>query len=456
MTDKFRLSRRSLMKAAVLSAAPAIAQSRAALPNFVFLISDDHSAPDLGCYGNRVIHTPNLDRMAAEGMRFTSAYVSTAQCSPNRSSILTGCSPHTTSTSRLHTPMPDWEPTFLEPLKERSYFVGAFRKVHQGASFDKRWNFYGPAKTPFAKFFDALPPGRPFYLHLGFTDPHRPYRPGAFSPAHDPARMQVPRFLPDTPEVRQDLAHYHDAIARMDAECGQVFGLLQERNLADNTLVIFTGDNGMPFPRAKATCYEAGVHVPLLAWWPGKIKAGAVAKELIAHVDLPVTWLEAAGLDKPGKMQGHSFLSLLLGKAYQARTEIFTERNWHDGFDPMRSIRTGRYKLIYNAWHNLGYRPIADVEASPSWQSYWAEGRAGRLTPEQMRLLELTRPMLELYDLQDDPLEYHDLATSPQHAHIREELKRRLSDWMHETYDFLPPLYRAHPARPGNLQPARL
>ena len=434
----------------------ALAQPSPQPPNFVFLISDDHSAADLGCYGNPGIRTPHLDRMAAEGLRFTRGFVTSPQCSPNRSSIFTGCTAHSTATSRLHTPMPDWEPTFIEPLKERGYFVGAFRKVHQGPRFDQRWNFYGKPDTPFEAFFDALPSGRPFFLHVGFTDPHRPYRKGAFSPPHDPARVRVPSFLPATPEVRADLADYCDEIARMDAECGRIFQLLNQWKLDSNTLVILTGDNGMPFPRAKGTCYDSGIHVPLLVWWPGRVRAGSVASELISHVDLPATWLDAAGIARPGKMQGRSFLGLLTGGRYQPRSDIFAERNWHNNFDPSRAVRTARHKLIFNAAPQAPYRPIGDLEASPSWKSMVEEYRAGRLTPQQARLFDPSRPMLELYDLERDPDEFHNLATSPEHAEVLENLKNRLSDWMHETYDFLPPLHDQYPAAKGRSRPGML
>lgn len=442
-----RLTRRALLESSL--AATAIAQpGPAAPPNFVFLISDDHSWSDLGCYGNPVIQTPNLDRMAREGMRFTHCFVSSPQCSPNRSSILTGCTPHTTATSRLHTPMPDWEPTFLEPLKERGFFAGAFGKVHQGKEFDKRWNFYAPGGEPFERFFDAAPRGRPFFLHAGFTDPHRPYAAGAFSPPHDPSRVRVPGFLPDTPAVRQDLAYYHDEIARMDAQCGRLFELLRQRGLDRNTLVIFTGDNGMPFPRAKGTCYDPGIRVPLLAWWPERIAAGEVREELIAHVDLPATWLDAAGIPRPRKMQGRSFLDLLLGRPYAARAEVFSERNWHDNFDPIRSVRTARHKLIFNAAPHFPYRPAWDLADSPSWSSILLEGRRGRLRPEHLRLLDPARPMIELYELERDPDELHNLATSPAHAEVRSDLIGRLSRWMHDTLDYLPP------ARPRPGEPA--
>ncbi|MBK5293409.1 MAG: sulfatase [Acidobacteriia bacterium] len=433
-------------------AAPLVAQAREAPPNIVFLISDDHSAPGLGCYGNSAIQTPHLDRMAREGMRFNKCFVTSPQCSPNRSSIFTGCAPHTTSTSRLHTPMPDWEPSFLEPLKEKGYFVGAYRKVHQGAAFDKRWNYYGSAKASFDEFFDKRPADQPFFLHVGFTDPHRPYADGAIAKPHDPAQVTVPAHLPDTAAVRKDLAHYYDEISRMDSECGRVFDILRRRNLDRNTLVVFTGDNGMPFPRAKGACYDPGLNVPLLAWWQGRIAAGTVKEDLIAHVDLPVTWLEAAGIAKPAKMQGRSFLNLARGSgAYAPRTEICAERNWHDNFDPIRAVRTHRHKLIFNAAPHFPYRPAWDLEGSPTWKSYLEEARKGLLSEQHMRLLDPSRPILELYDLQADPNEFHNLAASPAHASVLAGMKMRLSKWMHDTLDFLPP-GKTRPGEPGGRE----
>jgi N-sulfoglucosamine sulfohydrolase len=445
-----RFTRRDVLRSAAV-ASPAAAQPRTGLPNIVFLISDDHSVPDLGCYGNSAIRTPNLDRMAREGMRFQNAIVASPQCSPNRSAIFTGCSPHTTSTSRLHTPFPEWERTYIEGLQERGYFVGAFRKVHQGEEFDKRWNWYGGMEIDFERFFQAAPAGKPFFLHVGFTDPHRPYKSGAVSPPHDPAKVVAPKFLPDSPEVRADIAHYYDYISRMDAQCGQLFDQLRKRKLEKDTLVIFTGDNGMPFPRAKGTCYEPGIRVPLLAWWPGRISAGAVRNELISHVDLPATWLDAAGVEPPKKMQGRSFLNLLLGKEYKPNSAVFSERNWHDNFDPIRCVRTARYKLIFNAMPQLPYRPTQDLENSPSWQSYVELARRGKLSLVHRRLLDPSRPMLELYDLETDPDEFSNLAGDPKHAAVLEGLLGTLADWMHATRDYLPPAFprRGLPAGRG-------
>ncbi len=429
-------------------AAAAAQTASGAPPNIVFLISDDHTAADLGCYGNTHVRTPNLDRLAREGVRFANCFVASPQCSPNRSAILTGCAPHTTSTSRLHTPMPPWEPTFLEALKERGYFTGAFRKVHQGNPFNQRFDFYEAGKAaPFSAFFDRVPKGKPFFLHVGFTDPHRPYRPGAVTPPHDPAKVRLPRFLPDSPAIREDLVMYHDFIARMDAECGEVLRLLEERGLSGNTVVVFTGDNGMPFPGAKGTCYDPGIHVPLLVKWPGVTAAGAVRDELISHVDLAPTWVEMAGGTPAPKIQGRSFAALLRGGAYRKREAVFSERNWHDNFDPIRSVRTDRYKLIFNAAPHFPYRPAWDLEGSPTWKSYQDLGRAGKLAPHHLRLLQPARPVVEMYDLKSDPDEFNNVVDDPAHAAARADLLKRLSEWMHQTYDFLPPAF-AGPGEP--------
>lgn len=413
-----------------------------ALPNIVFLISDDHSVPDLGCYGNPHVRTPRLDRLASEGMRFTNAFVTSPQCSPNRSAIFTGCTPHTINTSRLHTPMPPWETTVLDLLQQRGYFTGIFRKHHQGQGFQQKLDFYGGNDAPFTAFVDKLPAGRPFFLQFGSTDPHRPYAAGAVTPAHDPQKVTVPPYLPDDPAVRKDLALYYDEIARFDTECGALLDLLRERGLLENTLVIVTGDNGLPFPRAKGTLYDPGIQVPMIAWWPGKIAPGAVRDELMSHVDLTPTWLEAAGIAPPAKMQGRSFLPLLRGQSYTPRQAIYCERNWHDTYDPMRCVRTANFKLIFNARPELGYRPSWDLEDSPSWAAIQRWARRGGLSQQQTRLLESSRPALEFYDLRNDRAEFDNAIDRNE---LQAEVLRHrdlLSQWMHETYDYLPPLAR--------------
>jgi N-sulfoglucosamine sulfohydrolase len=408
-------------------------------PNILFLISDDHSWTDLGCFGNKAVTSSNLDRLAARGVRFDNCYVTSPQCSPNRSGILTGQTPHATLTSRLHTPMPEWQETFLEPLKERGYFAGAFRKVHQGPQFDKRWDFYGTAKDPWEKFFATRPKDRPFFLHVGFTEPHRPYFAGGWKPPHDPGSVAVPPFLPDAPAVRADLAIYYDYIARMDAMCGELLALLDRENLTGNTLVMFTGDNGMAFPRAKGTLYDPGIRVPFMASWPGRIRPGGLRNELVSHADIAATLLEAAGARPLRRTEGRSFLPLLEGRAMEPRKEIFAERNWHDNFDPIRCVRTDRWKLILNAALHFPYRPALDIEESPSWKTFQQMAGRRAMKPEHLSLMAPNRPALELYDLQGDPNEFTNRAGLPETRDVQEDLTRRLSSWMEQTRDYLPP-----------------
>lgn len=449
-----RQALRGVAGAALTSAcaqAPVFAQS-SELPNIVFLISDDHSTPDLGCYGNSAIQTPHLDRLAAEGLRFDNGFVASPQCSPNRSAIFAGCTPHTIGTSRLHTPYPEWEESFVEGLRGAGYYTGAYRKVHQGDAFNERFDFYRPARVPFSEFFDKRPSGKPFFLHVGFTDPHRPYRKGAFSPPHDPAKVMVPDFLPDTPKVREDIALYYDEIARMDSECGEVLGLLDRHGLAENTLVVFMGDNGMPFPRAKGSLYDPGIKVPTLARWPGRIKQGSVTNALMSAIDLPITWLAMAGQEPTAKMTGKSLLPVFDDPEAPLREAVFAERNWHNTLDPSRSVRTQRHKLIFNGQPRFPYRPASDLERSLSWESYIEEkwkGSGSALEAHHWQLLEPTRPIIELYDLGSDPGEFHNRATDPELRDVRRDLEYNLSDWMHETYDFLPPLWKSYPAASG-------
>ena len=385
-------------------------------------------------------------------MRFDNGFVASPQCSPNRSAIFSGCSPHTIGTSRLHTPYPEWEASFVEGLREAGYYTGAYRKVHQGDPFNKRFDFYRPARVPFSEFFDKRPAGKPFFLHVGFTDPHRPYRKGVFSPPHDPAKVIVPDFLPDTPKVREDIALYYDAVARMDAECGDVLDLLERHGLAENTLVVFMGDNGMPFPRAKGSLYDPGIKAPTLARWPGRIKPGSVTNALMSAIDLPLTWLAMAGAKPTEKMRGESLLPVFNDPQAPLRDAVFAERNWHNTLDPSRSVRTQRYKLIFNAQPRFPYRPASDLEASLSWRSYIEEkwkSSGSALKAHHWQLLEPSRPTIELYDLERDPGEFNNRATDPELSDVSRDLEYKLSDWMHETYDFLPPLWKSYPAAEG-------
>lgn len=201
-------------------------------------------------------------------------------------------------------------PSIIEALKKQGYFTGAYRKVHQ-KGIEQQFDFKGDKDL--TTFFNRRPRNKPFFLWFGSTDPHRPYNPGAVNPPHDPKNVRVPDFLVNTTGTRQDLAHYYDYITRFDKDCGEILALLEEQGLTGNTIIVMSSDNGMPFPRAKGTLYEAGVNVPLLIKWPGNVKAGRVATEIVSLMDLPITWLEVASAPLLPRMTGKSLVPYLKG-----------------------------------------------------------------------------------------------------------------------------------------------
>jgi len=231
---------------------------------------------------------------------------------------------------------------------------------------EKQFDFYGNDAEPLESFFQQRPNDAPFFLWFGSRDPHRPYDTVAFEPPHSPSAVHVPGFLPDTEEVREDLAQYYDRIARFDKDCGTILRLIESQGLEESTLVIMTGDNGMPFPRAKGTLYEAGIQEPFLIRWPGKVAQGSISDVLVTLLDIPATIIDVSGLQVPVEFEGLSLLALLTGSS--PREFIFAERNWHDNWDPMRCVVSERFKLIRNYRPEAGYLPTLDILGSPSFQ----------------------------------------------------------------------------------------
>lgn len=405
-------------------------------PNIVFLFSDDQTAADLGCYSNTVVRTPNLVKLAAEGVRFTRAYVASPQCSPSRGALLTGRVPHTTGSSRLHTDVLPEFPTIVEALKKQGYFTAAYRKVHQKI-IEQQFDFKGDKDL--SAFFAKRPKNKPFFLWFGSTDPHRPYTAGAVSPPHDPETVQVPGFLANTPGTRQDLALYYDYISRFDKDCGEILALLDQHGLTGNTLIVMSSDNGMPFPRAKGTLYEAGINVPLLIKWPGKTQAGRISGDIVSLIDLPVTWLEAAGAPLLPRMTGKSLIPYLKGSTQPIHEYVFTERNWHDNWEPARAVVSGKYKLIQNFRPEVAPMPTLDRLTSPAFRDIDSLHHINKLALKLNQwYFGAPRPVTEFYDLQKDPGEWNNLATDPHYKQMVLEYQKILSDWMNATNDFLP------------------
>jgi N-sulfoglucosamine sulfohydrolase len=456
--------------AVVTFAAAAHAADR---PNILLVLSDDHSVPHVGCYANPDIKTPNLDKFASEGLRFDRAYVACPQCVPSRAAIMTGRSPVAVQMTRFSAPLAAEYKVFPEILRAAGYYSGVagrtyhldgagegrqppetakvFRE-HELVTFPKRLDFVKTTSgsqrilAQYREFLDAVPKGKPFVLELCFNDPHRPLDKNAIPQPHDPAKLKLPPWYPDTKGVRDDFARYYDEIARFDHDFGDVLAELTKRGLADNTLVMMMGDNGASQFRGKGTLYEYGVHVPLIGRWPGLIKPGTSAAELISGEDLAPTYLEAAGVAVPKEMTGKSFLKLLKGEPFDGRKYVFAERGAHGqalptnaaNFDLGRVVIGRRHKLIYTATWHLPYTPV-DFAGDAFWKELVQMHKDGKLDPLFERLyFSPTRPMFELFDLEADPAELKNLIGTKEAAGVEKELKAALQEWMILQRDFLP------------------
>ncbi len=444
-----------------------------ATPNIVFVLTDDHSYPYLGCYGEPLIKTPHLDRFANEGIKFHRMFTSAPQCVPSRAAIMTGRSPVACRITRFSSPLPRDEVTFPELLrKEAGYFVGVLgRTYHLDGSgrdpevnarvfdekklktFPERFDFVDVSSQELAParmktFFDLRPKEKPYFLWVNFNDPHHAWNTGTNPP--DPAKLRVPGFLPDLPGVRSDLSRYMGEIEHADTDFQTVLNIIKERAGLENTLIIFMGDNGMAFPSGKGTLHDPGLNVPLLAWWPGVIKPGGDSRALISGEDIAPTCLEAAGLKVPERISGVSFLPLLRGAAFPGeRTYIFGERGPHGGatfnettkasaVDYSRCVRSGRYKLIYNVTPNMIYTPV-DSTGDPSWRDI-VKAHEDKTLAAGFETLYFTSPraVYELYDLEKDPSELTNLYGQKEASDVTRELKEALQRKMILDFDYLP------------------
>ena len=407
-------------------------------PNFLILIADD-AGMDFGCYGNSFIRTPNIDKLAESGLRCDKTFLTSPQCSPSRISILSGQYPHTTRTEDLHTVLPEGVAFITSYLREKGYFNGHNGKTHWGPNGDKQFDWYSQQFNDFDKFLESAK-NKPFFFWTGFHDPHRSYQPGAISKPHNPQEVKVRAHLIDDEKTRKDIALYYDEIGRMDSVIGAYIEILKKEKLLKDTYIIFFSDNGAPFPREKGTLYDAGIQTPFIISGP-EVPKGEIYDGLMSIIDLAPTILELAEIEKPDQMPGISFTPLLMGNFTLAPEYIFSERNWHDCDEHMRSIRTDQYKLILNAYTELPHGTAADLSNSLSWFSLLKTKDEGKLTDEQLLIFEVPRPAVELYDLINDPNEWKNLAKDNEYQEVINSLKQYIPEnWAskstYSNYDF--------------------
>ncbi len=399
-------------------------------PNIVYVHSHD-TGRYVQPYGHQVV-TPNIQRLADQGLLFRNAFSAAPVCSPSRAALLTGRWPHCTGMIGLaHRgfALDDPRRHLLHTLRDAGYWTAMVGEQHVSADpADLGYDRIGETRTttvhdvgPAAVALIRDRPRQPFFLSVGFFETHRDY----FEPTsvRDALYSVPPVNLPDTLATRRDMAAFKQSARSLDQGVGAVLSVLDEEGLADDTVVVFTTDHGIPFPGAKATLSDRGLGVLLMLRGPGGLHGGRVSDALVSQIDLFPTLCELAGIAAPGHLQGRSLLPLVRGEAREVNDEIYAELTYHAAYDPQRAVRTRRHKYI----RRYGPRDLPvlpNIDDSPSKDFLL---RAG--------LAERPRPREELYDLTFDPNEAHNLAADPLHREVHEDLAGRLDAWMRATDD---------------------
>lgn len=406
--------------------------SEAQRPNVIWIIADDLS-PDLGCYGESEVSTPNIDSLAQVGVKYTLAFATSPTCSPSRTAFVTGMYQTTIGGHHHRTrtmPKLNAVPPVMELMHQEGYFTCNMKLPKGRAKTDYNFEYDG-------NLFDGddwsqRADGQPFFAQIQIKEPHRPFVQN--KDPERPARVSIPPIYPDHPVTRADWANYLASVEVLDEKVGQVLQRLEDEGIADNTMVIFFGDHGRPHVWAKQWLYDGGIQVPLLIRWPGHVPAGRVDDQLASLIDVVPTTLAAAGVAIPEAIQGRN----LFDESLKPRIAIFAARDrCGDAFDRIRCVRTKQFKYIRNFEPQRPYTTISSYKklSYPVLTLMEVLSEKGELTPVQSRFLEDSRPAEELYDLRSDPHETINLANDAKYSGELKALRQQLEQWIEETKD---------------------
>jgi N-sulfoglucosamine sulfohydrolase len=416
-------------------------------PNVLWLIAEDFS-PDLGCYGTKEVSTPNLDRLAKQGVRYTKFFTTAPVCSTSRSAFMTGMYQTTIGAHnhRSHRDdgykLPEGVRVLTDWLRDAGYFTANIRELPDSCDFrgsgKTDWNFtYEGQPFDSAKWSD-LKGHQPFVAQVNFQETHRAFQ----APKHaDPAKVVIPPYYPDLPVVREDWAKYLDAATELDRKIGLILKQLAADSLADSTVVLFTSDHGQAHVRGKQFCYDSGLRAPLIIRWPKNFaapkhyEAGKVDERLLMSIDIGPTLLAIAGAAKPAKMQGDAILG---ESAPPPRKYVFGARDRCDEtVFRFRTVRTDRYRYIRNFMPDRPFLQANEYKERqyPVWNLLKELDAAGKLNPLQKFLTAPMMPEEELYDVVADSYETKNLVGSAEHQEALVELRGVLAKWIEESND---------------------
>jgi arylsulfatase A-like enzyme len=416
-------------------------------PNILWILAEDIS-PQLACYGEPLIRTPNLDRMAKEGARFNYAFTTAPVCSASRSALATGVFQTTTGAHNHRTfqkkPLPEGVRLITHRLREAGYFnvlcagkKGAHHPGGPGPAGSGKTDYNFIAQNAFdGSDWNQRPAGKPFFAQLSLAESHK--GPGwpegrKVTSRIDQSKLRLPPYWPDHPIARDEYANYLEAIQLVDRYVGDILTRLEQEGIAENTLIFFMGDNGSCLFRGKQFLYEGGIRVPLLVRWPGNIAPGTVRDDLISGVDLAASTLAAAGIEVPRNLHGRDFLG-----GAPKRPHIFAARDRCDiAIERMRCVRDARYKYIRNFLPGIPYmqrNPYKEKEY-PTWNLVKQLNLEGKLDAVQALFAADSKPVEELYDLGTDPHEVRNLASEAAEAGRLISMRKLVDDWIVEMGD---------------------
>ncbi len=425
--------------------------------NVLIITADDMGIYTPGCYGGKTPDiSPNIDMLATEGLRFENAFVNASVCQPSRSVWVTGRYTFRNGAVGFN-PITTGVPQLGGTLKKHGFYTGIIGKKGHYEPLENNWDVsedylpgYGRDPVVYGRYVSEFldkssRSGKPFFLLANLYDPHRPFSKGELeartmsndmppdpSRVYKPEEVFVPGYLPDSPEVREELSYYYNSCKRADDAVGIILDILKKRRLDSNTVVMFLSDNGAPLPFAKGNCYLQSMKTPWVIRWPGKIKPGKVDRShFVSGIDLMPTVLDIVGAEQPELMDGYSFLPVIEGVSQPQRDHVFAAyHRGHARILETRALHTSKFGYIYNAWADQP-RTGGKIEFSAD-NKISILGPLAEKEPEVKERMEFFRhrPVEELYDYRNDPHALNNLAADNAYAEVLKDMRNKMVEWM--------------------------